>query len=66
MSKYIRLKQGLPVLADFKDSEGSPIVIDTTTGNGYYLSQNIIFPLRADGAPAVTNAYDDGFSGGFS
>lgn len=64
MSAYIRLKQGLPLLRDFASGEGSPIVIDTLTGIGYYLHRNIIFPLQF-GTSSV-NAFSDGFSSGFS
>ena len=64
MSAYIRLKRGMPILRDFASGEGSPIVIDTLTGIGYYLYKNIVFPLQF--GISSTGAFNDGFSNGFS
>lgn len=64
MSQYIRIKRGVPLLRDFASGEGTPIVIDVLTGIGYYLYNNIVFPLQF-GTSSV-GAFSDGFSGGFS
>ena len=64
MSAYIRTMKGVPTLRDFASGEGTPIVIDVLTGIGYYLYQNIVFPLQF-GTSSV-GAFSDGFDSGFS
>jgi hypothetical protein len=49
MSQFIRTADRAPILADFKDSEGTPIVIDTITDIPYYLKKNVITSLQQEG-----------------
>lgn len=65
MSAYIRTMHGVPTVRDFASGEGTPIVIDLLTGIGYYLNNNIVYPLQY-GAPSVVGAFSTGFSDGFS
>ena len=65
MSQYVRLKDGMPTLQDFLSNEGSPLVINTLTGVGYYLRKNIIMEL-VSGTVTVANAFSLGFSDGFA
>jgi len=65
MSQYIRLKDGVPELKDFLSNEGSPLVINTLTGVGYYLRKNIVMEL-VSGTVTVANAFSLGFSDGFA
>ena len=65
MSQYIRTKAGVPTLTDFASGEGTPIVIDVTTGLGYYLYRNVVMPL-VGGELLVNNAFSNGFSDGFT
>jgi hypothetical protein len=64
MSDYIKKKTGVPVLRDFASGDGTPIVIDVLTGIGYYLHNNIVFPLQFGTSSA--GAFSSGFSEGFS
>lgn len=64
MSYYIRTKEGVPTLTDFRSNEGTPIVIDVLTRIAYFLHNNTVFPLAQN--PLVINAFDDGFDTGFS
>ena len=64
MSQYIKISRGYPKLSDFASGEGSPIIIDVTTGIAYYVFKNIIYPIQ--GGTSVTGAFSDGFSTGFS
>mgnify|MGYP001306856954 CR=1 FL=1 len=63
-SNIVKTKQGVPILRDFAGADGTPIVIDVTTGIGYYLHKNLVYPLQF-GTSAV-GAFSDGFSTGFS
>jgi hypothetical protein len=65
MSKYVRIKQGVPTIKDFLDNEGSPIVIDGLTGIGYYLYKNVIIQL-VGGTLVSFDAFSNGFSDGFA
>lgn len=64
MSKYIKTKEGVPILRDFASQEGTPIVIDVLTGIAYYLYRNIVYPVQ--GGTSVIGAFSDGFDTGFS
>ena len=65
MSQYIRTKAGVPTLTDFASGEGTPLVIDVTTGIGYYLYKNIVMQM-VSGILTVNNAFNNGFSDGFA
>jgi len=65
MSQYIRTKEGMPTIQDFLSNEGTPLVIDVTTGLGYYLYKNVVMPL-VSGELLVNNAFSNGFSDGFA
>lgn len=64
MSRYIKTTKGVPLLRDFAAQDGTPIVIDVLTGIGYYLYNNIVYPLQF-GTSSV-GAFSDGFDTGFS
>jgi hypothetical protein len=53
MSQFIRTADRAPKLNDFLDSDGTPIVIDTTTDIPYYLKKNVITSLQAGGGEVV-------------
>lgn len=56
MSKYVRTKVGVPQLSDFADAEGTPLVVDVTTGAIYFVYKNNVRALIADGgATGATN-----------
>ena len=46
----VRQTSGVPVVADFANSNGTPLVIDITSGTGYYLdSSAAVQPLAGGG-----------------
>jgi len=46
MSRYIRKFNGVPPISQFDFNEGTPLVIDTTTGVIYYVEDNTVFPVE--------------------
>jgi len=46
MSRYIRKFNGVPPLSQFDFNEGTPLVIDTTTGVVYYVDDNAVLPVE--------------------
>ena len=65
MSQFIRTCARMPRVSDFAAGDGTPIVIDVTTGIGYYLYKNIVMQL-VGGELLVNNAFSNGFSDGFA
>ena len=60
----VRTWVGVPPLPIFGGSDGTPIVIDVTTGIAYYTYENLVLPLIG-GVAVVFDAFSDGFSDGF-
>ena len=53
----VRQTVGVPIVADFANSNGTPFVIDITSGTGYYLdAAAAVQPLAGGGGGAPTGA----------
>jgi len=61
----IRTVQGVPHVSDFASKAGTPLIIDTNTGYAYFLRGNDVLPIQA-APPSSVDAWDDGYSDGFS
>jgi hypothetical protein len=64
ITNNVRTCVGIPTRANFGGSDGTPIVIDVTTGIGYYSYQGRILPMTA-GVQPIYAAFSSGFSDGF-
>jgi hypothetical protein len=65
VSQYIRTNMGVPTVSMFDSKEGTPLIIDLTTGVLYYLFQQHVMPVQG-GPPPTFNGFSSGFSDGFS
>jgi predicted methyltransferase len=65
ITNNVRTWKGVPPLLAFGGSDGTPIVIDVTTGIGYFTYNNLVLPL-VGGVLKVYDAFSDGFSDGFA
>lgn len=64
MKKYgdVRTTTGVPVVADFNNPSGTPIVINLATGQGYYLNAAGVVTALAGGGTGSGYPEELGYS----
>jgi hypothetical protein len=65
MSYYIRKFSGVPPQSQFDSSEGTPLVIDTTTGVLYFFLDGTVQPVQANISPTPGLSFNSDFNGDF-
>jgi len=65
IGNLIKLVKGVPKERDFASDTGTPLIIDTSTGYGYYYDGIAVRALQT-GPASVVGAFSSGFNTGFS
>jgi len=61
----IKLVDGVPKERDFASDTGTPLIIDASTGFGYYYDGIAVRTLQT-GPASVVGAFSNGFNSGFA